>query len=242
MNNQGNAGFPSQCLIFEYFRTDKLKLHLGRIHKKHISSSSDKLVISSNIPTKSIHLQLKTLPSTREKSQPSAQVRPKFHFETVNQKTEIKLDSVRPKINLDSVRPEISLESLRPEINLDPVRSKSEINLDLDRPEINLNPTKRHKEINLNFKISGDHNLAGGICMDTLKFIGQYLLLSYSIQWDLQVMIFINLMSMKHTSCTVGCAKEIQSFLIKFYLFYHYVLGCIKSFQKNISKSNNFSC
>ncbi|XP_023348875.1 zinc finger protein 33B isoform X4 [Eurytemora carolleeae] len=168
---------------FTYLRTDKLKLHLGRIHKKHISSSSDKLVISSNIPTKSIHLQLKTLPSTREKSQPSAQVRPKFHFETVNQKTEIKLDSVRPKINLDSVRPEISLESLRPEINLDPVRSKSEINLDpvrskseinldLDRPEINLNPTKRHKEINLNFKISGDHNLAGGICMDTLKFIG----------------------------------------------------------------------
>ena len=214
MNNQGNAGFPSQCLIFEYFRTDKLKLHLGRIHKKHISSSSDKLVISSNIPTKSIHLQLKTLPSTREKSQPSAQVRPKFHFETVNQKTEIKLDSVRPKINLDSVRPEISLESLRPEINLDPVRSKSEINLDpvrskseinldLDRPEINLNPTKRHKEINLNFKISGDHNLAGGICMDTLKFIGQYLLLSYSIQWDLQVMIFINPMNMKHNSCTV---------------------------------------
>jgi len=185
---------------------------LGRIHKKHISSSSDKLVVSSNIPTKSIHLQLKTLPSTREKSQPSAQVRPKFHFETVNQKTEInldlvrleinqdpdrpeiKLDSVRPKINLDPVRPEISLESLRPEINLDPVRSKSEINLDpvrskseinldpvrskseinLDpvRPEINLNPAKRHKEINLNFKISGDHNLAGGICMDTLKFIG----------------------------------------------------------------------
>ena len=172
---------------------------MGRIH--NISSSSDKLVISSNIPTKSIHLQLKTLPSTREKSQPSAQVRPKFHFETVNQKTEInldlvrleinqdpdrpeiKLDSVRPKINLDSVRPEISLKSLRPEINLDPVRSKSEINLDpvrskseinLDpvRPEINLNPTKRHKEINLNFKISGDHNLAGGICMDTLKFIG----------------------------------------------------------------------
>ena len=172
---------------------------MGRIH--NISSSSDKLVISSNIPTKSIHLQLKTLPSTREKSQPSAQVRPKFHFETVNQKTEInldsvrleinqdpdrpeiKLDSVRPKINLDSVRPEISLKSLRPEINLDPVRSKSEINLDPvrskseinldpDRPEINLNPTKRHKEINLNFKISGDHNLAGGICMDTLKFIG----------------------------------------------------------------------
>ena len=179
---------------------------MGRIHKKHISSSSDKLVISSNIPTKSIHLQLKTPPPIREKSQPSAQVRPKFHFETVNPETEINrdpdrpeihldlvrpevsldpvrpesnmdpirpeinLDPVRPEINLDSVRPEISLESLRPEINLDPVRL--EINQDLVRPEINLNPAKQHKEINLNFKISGDHNLAGGICIDTLKFIG----------------------------------------------------------------------